>query len=121
MKLSPHFDSAEFACRCGCGASTVDPRLVSLLETIHAKINRPIHIVSGKRCAAHNAQVGGAKHSQHVEGKAADIQASGHTPAELHAVISQLHNSHLAHVGGLGLYGSFVHVDVRDGVARWRG
>ena len=38
MKLSEHFDSSEFACKCGCGGmdngAGVDPRLVQVLEAM---------------------------------------------------------------------------------------
>lgn len=73
--LSPHFSRHEFRCRCGCGGAIVDPHLVEHLETLRRmKGNKPIRIVSGYRCASHNAAVGGSKRSQHLVGRAADLE-----------------------------------------------
>ncbi len=75
-KLSVHFDSKEFACRhCGkvpsLGALNV---LVLGLEKMRAAAYPTgLRIVSGYRCPAHNAAVGGASQSQHMLGAAADV------------------------------------------------
>lgn len=121
MQLSTHFNSAEFACHCGCGQDTVDPKLIDTLELIRATLNQPIKILSGRRCKKHNTAVGGAKNSQHLLGKAADIQIDGISPHDLYYKIVRLHNTGQAHIGGLGLYKTFVHVDVRNSIARWDG
>jgi uncharacterized protein YcbK (DUF882 family) len=71
--LSEHFDRKEFACNCGCGADDVSYGLVIQLERLRNLIRRPIVIVSGVRCAAHNAIVGGKPDSAHLTGEAADI------------------------------------------------
>ncbi|GAB6139911.1 hypothetical protein JCM14076_06400 [Methylosoma difficile] len=118
-KLSEHFDSKEFACRCGCGESDVNPTLIKTLELIRESIDLPIKVISGRRCAKHNRAVGGAKNSQHKLGNAADIQVAGLSPKEVHAIIEQIHKEKKAHIGGLGLYRTFVHIDMRPGVARW--
>lgn len=121
MKISEHFDSDEFACRCGCGDSEVSKKLVDALEVIRKTVGKPLKINSGKRCAKHNKSVGGVKDSQHKIGLAADINAEGMTPIQLHRVVESLHTDGMVHIGGLGLYSSFVHVDVRAGTARWCG
>jgi hypothetical protein len=36
-------------------------------------------VTSGRRSAAHNAEVGGAEHSHHLEGRAVDLTGSRHT------------------------------------------
>lgn len=122
MNLSQHFTSQEFACKCGCGLSDVHPMLIDLLETIRDKAGeKPVTILSGHRCETHNKKVGGARNSQHLLGKAADIHIKGMTPIQVHSLVDHLHDEGLAHVGGLGLYQSFVHVDIRSGTARWNG
>jgi uncharacterized protein YcbK (DUF882 family) len=122
MNLSQHFTSQEFACKCGCGLSDVHPMLIDLLETIRDKAGeKPVTIVSGHRCEKHNKKVGGAPKSQHRLGKASDIQIKGMTPAQIYALADQLDKDGLAHVGGLGLYKTFVHIDIRGGRARWNG
>lgn len=120
LQLSDHFSSNEFACKCGCGEKEVDPQLIKVLELIRRTVNRPITIVSGRRCKNHNAAVGGAKHSQHVLGNAADIKVRDMSPKEVHTAINAIHRSGV-HIGGLGLYKTFVHVDVRKSIARWTG
>lgn len=46
MKLSEHFDSSEFACKCGCGGmdngAGVDPRLVQVLEKMRQACGKPL-------------------------------------------------------------------------------
>jgi uncharacterized protein YcbK (DUF882 family) len=116
-QLSTHFTRAEFACHCGCGAAQVNPELIALLEQIRLAVDEPIHVLSGVRCVFHNAKVGGKAHSQHLLGNAADIFVDGLSPKQLHALIEQQFDT-----GGLGLYPTFVHIDVRSGdKARWSG
>ena len=117
-ELSPHFSCAEFACHCGCGFTVPNRPLVDLLEKLRIEVGKPIHILSGCRCRMHNRNIGGAKNSQHTLGNAADIKINGMTPDEVahHASIVMNHG------GGIGIYKSFNHVDVRPGpTARWRG
>lgn len=115
-QLSTHFNRAEFTCHCGCGASNINMALVELLEQIRVAVDEPIHVLSGVRCEHHNHHVGGARHSQHVLGNAADIFVDGLTPKLLLKFIEQKFE-----VGGMGLYPTFVHVDVRKEKARWTG
>ena len=111
--LSRHFDREEFECKCGCGSNTVDYRLVRLLESIREHFDVPVHVNSGHRCERHNARVGGTEFSQHLKGKAADIVVDG-VPSELVAELA-----HDLGAPGIGCYNDFIHVDVRDGYARW--
>jgi hypothetical protein len=48
-----------------------------VLDPLRDAIGRPITVNSGYRGPALNRRIGGASGSQHVEGKAADIQCSG--------------------------------------------
>lgn len=122
MKLSTHFSSSEFACFCGCGFDTVDTKLVDLLELIRSKAgNRAVTITpkGGCRCKVQNAKSGGKPRSQHLKGTAADIKIAGMSASDVHALVSKIHTDGLAHVGGLGKYSTFTHVDVRPTIARW--
>lgn len=47
----------------------------NVLEPLRIKFARPIMVNSGYRCTLLNNAVGGAKNSQHLNGKAADITA----------------------------------------------
>lgn len=103
--LSAHFDSSEFRCR-HCGDLELAGELVTLLERLRSIINRPIVIVSGYRCATHNAKVGGASQSQHLFGRAADIRTG----------VATVRQAREAGFRGIGeRRGWAVHVDVRPG------
>lgn len=52
----------------------------NVLDPIRALYGKPIYVNSGFRSATLNKAVGGAKNSQHMEGKAADITTG--TPEE---------------------------------------
>ena len=75
MKLSAHFDSSEFACKC-CGKSiTMSRLLIERLEKMHSYMNaKAIYINSGYRCEKLNEKVRGVGNSQHLIGEAADIR-----------------------------------------------
>ena len=77
-----------------------------------------VRITSGYRCPEHNRAVGGAKRSQHLLGNAADIVIDGRSVAETYELAEQVP---AFRNGGIGVYPEqgFVHVDVRDGRARW--
>ncbi len=110
-----HFRQGEFACSC-CEETGVVPHLLAVLELVRIKFNKPVFINSGYRCPQHNLEVGGVTNSQHVQYTAADIEVADISPAEVHAFLNVVFpNSY-----GLGLYDTFVHVDVREGSrARW--
>ena len=110
------FKKSAFACKC-CGVSIVDVELADVLDSARAHFNAPISIISGYRCPVHNSKVGGAKNSQHMQGIAADIKVSCKTPKEVYDYFE----SKFPNTYGLGLYKSWVHIDVRQNKARWNG
>jgi uncharacterized protein YcbK (DUF882 family) len=63
--------------------------------------------------------VGGGSNSQHLYAKAADIVVKGYTPKQVHAKIEELTKAGKMTQGGLGLYKTFVHYDIRSTKARW--
>lgn len=118
MKLSEHFDSSEFACKCGCGGlrngADINPRLVHVLERMRAILGVPLVLSCGYRCPAHNYEVGGVSNSQHIYGTAADVQKpDGVSVDAMYAAAEQ------AGADGIGWYSWGVHVDVRGYPARW--
>jgi uncharacterized protein YcbK (DUF882 family) len=117
-KLSANFSSNEFMCSCGCKRSFVEPRLVNGLQKLRDLLGLPIKITSGYRCIKSNEEAGGGKNSQHLYGKAADIVVPG---ASLKAVLGAALMVEEFEGGGIGIYPTdgFVHVDVRNGKARW--
>ena len=116
-QLSAHFKVREFACGDGSDAVLVAPRLVMVLETIRSHFGTAVMINSGYRTPQYNKQVGGAAHSQHCYGMAADVTVRGHAPAEVAAFARTL----MPDWGGVGVYDSFCHIDVREAKADWAG
>ena len=121
-RLAPSFTVREFRCRDGSDAIMIDQTLVVLLQAIREHFNKPITITSGYRTGTHNTAVGGSKSSQHLLGKAADIQVAD-TTVEAVAVYAE---SLMPDWGGVGRYPvkagrakGWVHVDTRAKKSRW--
>lgn len=115
-KLSANFTVREFACRDGSDCILIDTELIKLLQNIRNHFGKPITINSAYRTSAYNKKIGGAAKSQHCLGTAADIVIKGVSPL----VIAQYAESILTSKGGVGLYKTFTHVDVRKSRARWK-
>ena len=113
--LSSHFKRHEFACKCGCGFSSVDAELLSVLENLREFFGKPITITSACRCATHNANVGGSPKSAHRQGIAADIVIANTDPEIVYHRLDMLHPQ----CYGIGKYDTFTHIDVRKNKARW--
>jgi uncharacterized protein YcbK (DUF882 family) len=108
MKNATYFRPSELACKC-CGKVHIDDKLIDLLDAIREKVGEPVYITSGYRCENRNKKVGGAKHSQHVLGKAADIRVKSMSTKQLAKFLEKNFK-----IGGMGIYPTFVHVDVRQ-------
>lgn len=130
-KLSPHFNIEEFDCHDG---TKVSPREYNGLEYLcrtHLEPLRkkfgPVHINSGFRTASYNRKVGGASNSFHIytihdgNDQAADVTCQNGGPHDWWATLNWIRNNKRNGRGGLGLYSSFCHVDIRDYKADWRG
>lgn len=115
--LSEHFSTSEMACH-HCGKLELDSKLVPALEQLRTLAGQPILVHDAYRCAIHNAQVGGAPHSEHMLGIAADISFQPPKSAkEMYDLAIQVPD--FAN-GGIGLYSEdLIHVDVRGKAARW--
>lgn len=117
VKLSKNFTVKEFACSDGTDTVFISFALVNLLQKIRNHFGKAVIINSAYRTEAHNKSIGGATYSQHKYGLAADIHINGVTPKEIAAYVETLMPSS----GGIGIYKSFVHVDVRRVKSRWNG
>ncbi len=122
--LTRNFSIKEFACRDGSGVpknyqSNVK-KLATNLQVLRDHIGQRIHVNSGYRTPSYNKKVGGASKSQHLYAKAGDIRAQTKTPKKLHSIIEKLISGGKMAQGGLGLYSTFVHYDVRGYKARWQ-
>jgi uncharacterized protein YcbK (DUF882 family) len=111
-RLTADFRRAEFACQCGCGFDSISLQLVIELQRLRLRLGRAITVLSGCRCAKHNAAVGGAAGSQHMLGLAADIQAHGLGPRDIYEVAVAMA---ACRIGGIGVDDErgFIHLDTR--------
>ena len=133
--LSLHFSRHEFdlpadkAARHGCEPAPypedwIDSRLMPLvkaLEVLRAELGGArITVISGYRPLEYNRKLGSKDDSQHVQGRAADIQVEGFSPLQVHAAVMKLYDRGDLEIGGVGLYDDFLHLDVRGGpLRRW--
>ena len=118
-RLSPHFRVREFHSNADpSDIVKVDERLLTLLENIRNYTGEAVHINSGYRSKEYNAAIKNASpNSQHCFGKAADIWISGVSPVR----VAEIAECYLGNSGGIGIYKTFTHVDVRTNKSRWKG
>lgn len=124
--MTKNFSRSEFACNgdnCCGHSSPISPELVQNIQFLRDKVSTrlgrdtPLSINSGFRCKRHNARVGGASESYHTYGIAADIATPrGLTDVEFYELAQTVP---AFRDGGCGIYDGRIHVDVRNGTARW--
>ena len=123
MKLEKNFSLHEF--RCKDGTDVPDEFMDNVrelcvnLQILRDHIDKPITIISGYRSPEYNTKIKGAKRSQHMSAKAADIIVPGMTSLEVRDIIIQLIKEGKMVKGGVGIYSTFVHYDIRGYNARW--
>ena len=114
--LSRNFKVCEFKCRDSSDKVLIDSNLVNILQKIREHFGKPVTINSAYRTPTYNVKVGGVSNSQHVKGTAADIVVKGVS----HKEVAQYAEYIMPKSGGIGLYSSFVHIDVRKNRSRWQ-
>lgn len=126
MQLTKNFKLSEFDCKDGTPVPTKyipnAREVANNLQVLRDHLGVPVSITgSGYRTPAHNKAVGGAPKSQHLTCSGADINAKGLTPKQLASKIEALIKDGKMKQGGLGVYKTFVHYDIRGTKARWNG
>lgn len=115
--LSANFYSTEFDCdgSACCNKTKVAPELVGYVQKIRSHFGRATIIKSGYRCDTYNKKMSDIGAEYHTQGRAADLYISGVTPLEIAKYAESIG------VKGIGLYGSYVHIDTRDSKKFWEG
>jgi len=113
--LSANFKVREFACKDGSDEILICQETVNILQAVRDYFGKPVTINSAYRTPSHNKKVGGASASQHVKGTACDIRVSGVPSTAVAAFLEANYPKH-----GIGLYGTFVHVDSRGYKVYWK-
>lgn len=125
---SQHLTWKELACKDGTpypDKFILDGRifkLAAVFEDIRHLWGKPITILSAYRSPTHNKKVGGARNSQHMQGRALDLAPpKGVKIGDFYETIKN--NADKFGITGIGKYKTFVHVDVRptDKLIVWRG
>jgi len=120
--MTKNFSRHEFMCNDGSDIpSEYEDNLLKLvknLQVLRDHIKTPLSINSAYRSPDYNAKIGGAPRSKHMLAMAADL-SSRLDPRYLASTIEQLIAEGKMDQGGIGIYSTFVHYDVRDRKARW--
>jgi len=95
------------------GICLVSPKLLALLSVLRDSLNKTLLINHaglrhrGFRSYVENLEVGGKPHSMHLLGLAADVTVTGMSQEDLAKAAEEEGFS------GIGIYPTFVHMDVR--------
>lgn len=92
-------------------------------DAVREEYGGGLRVLSGWRGGAYNRCIGGATASLHLRGMALDLAPVGGSPG----AVARLHGAAVAvrsrgvFAGGIGRYGTFVHIDIRGANVDWRG
>lgn len=102
----PSFSPEEIACR---GDNTIRINEIALdkLQALRDRLGLPLIVHSAYRSPDYNRQVGGARHSMHLQGAAFDISMANHDPVAFETAARAVGFT------GFGFYPrqNFIHVD----------
>jgi len=116
FQLVNNFNLQEFECTHPDHRHVrIDEKLVYKLQELRDILGVPLLINSAYRCPERNRQVGGVDNSQHLYGKAVDIsmRTIDKDIEEVRDIAEEIG------FDGIGLYKTFIHLDVRGSKARW--
>ena len=100
---------------------------VEKLQELREWWEAPLYVTSGYRSQQHNTQIEGAQNSQHME-FATDVRPSHHSPhvddiaphQRRSAAVIIFAEEARNHFDGVGLYNTFVHLDLRGKKVEWQ-
>ena len=129
-KIHPNFSHWELFCKSfdfAGDSHELDDKVIEALFWIREYYGSPITVTSTLRTPAHNASIGGAKHSKHMYGFAIDFQLKNKEAREQYYIDMKDKNSQpfkrLRKIGvsAFGLYDNFYHIDSADYTSRTGG
>ena len=126
--ISTNFYSHENVCHCGCGEYSADVELVDVMEETRLHfLSNPFIVHSWFRCRPHNNRptneknergvsgVGSGDYSHHLYGRAVDFHINNVELIEIRTYLRRKYPD----VYGIGIYNTFIHLDVRPTRADW--
>lgn len=113
--IIPHFKESEFFGRTTAQSHYLDDRLIQAAAYLRQVYGVPVTITSTYRSPEYNALIGGSKNSQHLKGKAIDLQFEKQNLFHEDIANRGPHYRYLRAMGikGFGLYQNFTHLDAR--------
>lgn len=130
-RLSRHFVIEEFDCKDGTKVRSREHNGLEYLCRQYLEPMRrhfgPCTVHSGFRTKAHNDAVGGEPNSYHRydihdgNDQAADVSFATGTAERWAQFAHSIRKRKRNGKGGIGIYSTFVHLDIRDYAANWRG
>jgi hypothetical protein len=116
-QLAPNVRIGELASRDGAPYARISPEIVAAIEAMRNETDAVIVVLSGYRHVLRNAlsDIGGARESQHVAGRAADLASPDLTPLELAELALDVLGCEI----GLGLGTTAIHIDMRGSRSVW--
>jgi uncharacterized protein YcbK (DUF882 family) len=122
MQITKNFNLNEFNSKCGRPMpSNVRANIIELaknLQVLRDEVNRPISITSGYRSPETNAKVKRSKEQSTRSRDCGRLKVQGMTPKEVAPIIEKLIKDGKMKQGGIGIYPSWVHYDIRGTKAR---
>lgn len=116
---SPHLTWKELSCKDGTEYPErfiEDGRVFKVAQMFEAIRllcgEKPITVLSAYRTPSWNRKIGGARNSQHLEGRALDLRPPKGMSVEMFFALIRS-GAEAMGIGGIGLYNTFVHVDTR--------
>tara|TARA_R110000824_G_scaffold36098_1_gene112440 strand:- start:9209 stop:9583 length:375 start_codon:yes stop_codon:yes gene_type:complete len=101
-----YFKPHEIACK-GTGQIKINEEALSCLDALRSNLGHSIRLSSAYRSPYHNAKVGGAPKSSHLEGYAFDVQLQGRDKEVIRKVAQD------CGFKGFGMrYQTFIHIDM---------
>lgn len=91
--------------------SGVSEQAINMFRSVQAGVGLELPINSGHRSREHNEKVGGASKSEHIHGKAIDIDVSGLNRKQRLELIK---NASAKGFKGIGVYDNSIHLDTGD-------